>query len=35
MEVMEKETHNFPAAEPDSFVSENDSNITTAKNEVM
>ena len=35
MEVMEKEAQNFPAAESGSFVHENNSNITTAKNEVM
>ena len=34
-EVMEKETHDFPAAESGSFAHENDSNITTAKNELM
>ena len=35
MEIIEKDTHNFPAAESGSFAHENDRNITTAKNEVM
>ena len=35
MEVIEKETHNFPAAESGSIADDNNSNITTAKNEVM